>query len=65
MKVKREDGTCRECDGDLKIVAVDDVTMTVECQACGDSYEVETDAFGDGCMTYYVEFVMNHKPDDE
>ena len=21
--------------------------------ACGDSYDVETDAFGDGCMKYY------------
>ena len=22
------------------------------CFVCGDSYETETDAFGDGCMTY-------------
>jgi hypothetical protein len=29
--------------------------MTVECLECGDSYLVEPDAFGDGCMTYYVE----------
>jgi hypothetical protein len=27
--------------------------MTVECVECDDTYEVETDAFGDGCMTYY------------
>lgn len=26
-----------------------------DCCFCGDSYLVEPDAFGDGCMTYYVE----------
>jgi len=24
------------------------------CFVCGDTYEVETDAFGDGCMTYWL-----------
>jgi hypothetical protein len=28
--------------------------MSVVCEECGDSYEVEPDAFGDGCMTYYL-----------
>ena len=23
------------------------------CFVCGDNYEVEPDAFGDGCVTYY------------
>jgi len=28
-----------------------------DCLVCGDTYEVETDAFGDGCMTYHVPLV--------
>ena len=56
MNVDPGDGCCRECGGPLKIIATDDCTMTVECQDCGDVYDVETDAFGDGCMTYYVPF---------
>ena len=31
MFIKREDGTCRECDGTLEIVDVDDVSMTICC----------------------------------
>jgi hypothetical protein len=27
------------------------------CSFCGDTYLVEPDAFGDGCMTYYVGFL--------
>ena len=53
MLVDLKDGRCRSCNGVLEIVDVDDVTMSIECTECGDSYEVETDAFGDGCMTYY------------
>jgi len=55
MKVNRCDGQCRTCGGTLDIVDADDATMTVECteSTCADSYEVETDAFGDGCMTYW------------
>jgi hypothetical protein len=26
-----------------------------DCCFCGDSYLVEPDAFGDGCMTYYLQ----------
>jgi len=54
MRVDRKDGRCRECGGTLEIVDVDDATMLVECEECGDSYSVEPDAFGDGCMTYYL-----------
>ncbi|MBA3315611.1 MAG: hypothetical protein M3552_17565 [Planctomycetota bacterium] len=54
MLVDLRDGRCRDCGGQLKIVDIDDATMDVECQDCGDGYPVETDAFGDGCMTYYV-----------
>ena len=57
MKVDRKDGCCRECGGTLEIVDADDATMTVECE-CGESYAVETDAFGDGCMTYYPGFFL-------
>jgi transcription elongation factor Elf1 len=53
MRVDPKDGRCRSCDGTLNIVDADDCTLFVECEECGDSYEVETDAFNDGCMTYY------------
>ena len=32
---------------------------------CGDSYLVETDAFGDGCMTYYVGFLTERQESDD
>jgi hypothetical protein len=60
MHVKREDGSCRSCGGELEITDADDATMTVQCREpdCLDSYPVEPDAFGDGCMTYYVGFLL-------
>ncbi len=57
MRVDPKDGTCRSCRGELEIIDADDATMTVECTECSDVYLVETDAFGDGCMTYYVPFM--------
>jgi hypothetical protein len=57
MRVDPADGRCRECGGELDITDADDATMTVECCECGVSYLVETDAFGDGCMKYYVPFM--------
>ena len=54
MRVDPKDGTCRTCGGTLEITDIDDATMGVVCDECGDSYEVEPDAFGDGCMTYYL-----------
>ena len=56
MLVNREDGTCRVCDGTLEVVDVDDCSMTVCCMECCDSYRVEPDAFGDGCINYFVPF---------
>ena len=53
MMVDLKDGCCRTCGSALQIVDADDATMSVECIECGDSYPVETDAFGDGCMTYF------------
>ena len=38
--------------------------MTVECTECGASYLVEPDAFGDGCMTYYVGFLSRRREED-
>ncbi len=57
MRVNPRDGTCRECGGPLTIIAADDATMTVECDECQEVYLVEPDAYGDGCMTYYVGFL--------
>jgi hypothetical protein len=51
MNVDLEDGCCRECGGQLKIIGCDDATLTVECE-CGENYSVESDAFNDGCMKY-------------
>ena len=53
MKVNPSDGRCRSCGGTLDITDADDATLSVECTACGDAYQVETDAFSDGCMTYW------------
>ena len=35
--------------------------MTVQCvnPGCAEEYLVETDAFGDGGMDYYMNFVLN------
>ena len=57
MLVDLKDGRCRSCDSQLEIVGVDDISMEVRCTECDEIYSVETDAFGDGCMTYYVGFM--------
>jgi hypothetical protein len=51
--VRKEDGVCRSCGGQLQIVDFDDASLSVSCLECADGYDVETDAFGDGCLTYY------------
>lgn len=53
MLVSLDDGRCRSCSGQLEIEDVEDALMHVSCTECGDNYQVEPDAFGDGCMTYY------------
>jgi ssDNA-binding Zn-finger/Zn-ribbon topoisomerase 1 len=58
MKVNPRDGKCRSCGGELDIIEVDDATMTVVCSSCSDIYEVEQDAFNDGCMHYAPGFLM-------
>lgn len=56
MRVNPNDGRCRECHDELEIIDADDATMTVRC-ACGEEYLVETDAFGDGGLHYYPQFL--------
>lgn len=57
MLVNLSDGRCRECGGQLDITDVDDVSMLVECKRCGDVYQIEPDALGAGCATYYLDMV--------
>jgi hypothetical protein len=47
----------------LEITDADDATMTVLClnPDCGDSYPVETDAFNDGGMVYWLDFLTSQK----
>ena len=54
MLVDTKDGRCRTCGSQLDVVDADDISMHVVCVECGEEYDVETDAFGDGCMTYYL-----------
>lgn len=61
MLVNPTDGSCRDCGGTLEITDADDATMFVECHECGTAYQVEPDAFGDGCMKYYVPFLVQQQ----
>ncbi len=58
MQVNPCDGRCRECGSRLQIIDVDDATITVACPE-GHSYQVEPDAFGDGCLVYYLELLAD------
>ncbi len=58
MLVDQSDGACRECGGQLEIVDADDCTMDVQCTECDEAYTVEPDAFGDGCVIYYIPFMV-------
>lgn len=65
MRIDPKDGRCRLCGGTLQVIDADDATMTVEClDECGDTYLVEPNAFGDGCMTYYVPFLADREAAD-
>ncbi len=65
MIVDPSDGCCRSCGGTLEVTDVSDATMTVVCTECSDSYPVEHDAFGDGCMTYLVGFLAGRFPEED
>ena len=64
MRVDPKDGVCRTCRGTLDITDIDDASMSVVCDECGDSYEVEPDAFNDGCMTYYLALQIQQSEED-
>ena len=53
MIVNTKDGVCRTCGGQLEILDSDDCSLSVTCTECADSYDLEPDAFGDGCMLYF------------
>ena len=65
MIVNLEDGRCRECGGQLEIMDSDDCSLSVTCLECAESYDVEPDAFGDGCMTYYFPLRVQQLLGDE
>lgn len=51
--VEPADGCCNECGGQLAITDADDISLTAECQDCGEAVRVETDGFGDGGIDYW------------
>lgn len=57
MLIDKDDGRCYECEGQLELVDADDCSMTVVCTECGEYFTVEPDAFGDGCVTYYIPYM--------
>jgi hypothetical protein len=63
--VNLSDGVCRTCGGQLEIIDFDDASMAVVCCECADCYDVEPDAFGDGCMSYYFPLLASRVLADE
>jgi hypothetical protein len=59
MIVELIDGCCRTCGSTLRVIDVADGALTVSCIECRDTYDVEPDAFGTGCLKYYLEFLEN------
>ena len=39
--------------------------MSVTCTDCADSYDVEPDAFGDGCVIYYFNVTLEKLEEGE
>jgi hypothetical protein len=54
MRVDLAHGRCRTCGSALDITGATQDALFVECCECADSYELETDALGGGCMTYWL-----------
>jgi DNA-directed RNA polymerase subunit M/transcription elongation factor TFIIS len=65
MRVDLKDGRCRSCGSALEITEATEDALFVECTECGDSYEVETDAFGDGCMNYWLAMMTSREEGDD
>lgn len=57
MLIDRSDGKCYECEGQLEVTDADDCSMTVDYVDCGACFTVESDAFGDGCVEYYIPYM--------
>jgi hypothetical protein len=56
MLISLNVGQCPECDGQLEVIDVDDVSMLCQCVECDHSDAYESDAFGDGGIDYYFPF---------
>lgn len=56
MIVNRNDSTCRDCDGTLEIVDVDDARLTVFCLECKSHYKIEPHDLGTCYSDYFVPF---------
>ena len=39
--------------------------VSCDCFVCGDTYDVETDAFGDGCVKYYIPYMAARLEEEE
>ncbi len=56
MLISLNDGQCPECEGQLEVIEVDDCSMLCQCVECDHASSYEPDAFGDGCVDYYLPF---------
>ena len=58
---------CRECGGELEIKGTGILgdTILVECQSCGDGYELEPDGLGDGGLEMVDALMMQVELDQE
>lgn len=65
MLVKKSDGSCRECNGQLEIIEADYCTMTCVCLKCDEEYTVEPDAFNDGGIYYWPNMMANQESDED
>jgi len=65
MLVDEKDASCPECKGQLSVDEIDDCSMYVSCVECGHDMRVEPDAFGDGCVKYYIPFQVSQEFGDE
>jgi hypothetical protein len=64
MRIDLRESRCRTCDSALDVIDILDSTMRVRCLECDDTYEIDTESFGDGGLTYFVP-LLNGKPRKE
>ncbi len=53
VTIRPTDGVCVDCGGALNVTDANDYSMLVECESCGGTRTMETDAFGDGGVEYW------------